>query len=119
YSRAKGLYAGAAFEGGGMFNSDKYTHLFYGREVTLKDIILNKQVHVPPEAIPMIETLRSYAIANKAAPEPYRDAAPIENRTVLDREAAEAARRADMAAEEARRAAAAAEAAAERAARGY
>ncbi len=118
YSRAKGLYAGASFEGGAMFNYDSYNRLFYGRDVTLKDIILNKQVHVPREAFPMIETLTSYATANTATIDPYGATPPVENRSVLDREAAEAARRADMAAEEARRAAAA-EAAAERASRGY
>ncbi len=120
YSRAKGLYAGASFEGGAMFNYDSYNRLFYGRDVTLKDIILNKQVHVPREAFPMMETLSSYAVGNTASIDPSGTPPPaVDNRTVLDREAAEAARRADMAAEEARRAAAAAEAAADRASRGY
>ncbi|MCC8116112.1 MAG: hypothetical protein LIP18_02995, partial [Planctomycetes bacterium] len=63
--------------------------------------------------------LTSSAPANPATHDPYGATPPGENRAVLDRDAAEAARRADLAAEEARRAAAAAEAAAERASRGY
>ncbi len=61
YSRTKGLFAGASFEGGAMFNYDRYNQILYGMPVGLRDILLDRIVPVPVEAGPIIQTLQSYA----------------------------------------------------------
>ncbi len=66
YSRAKGLYAGVAFEGGALLNYDEYNRAMYGMDIGLKDILFNGMVAVPPEAYPLIEALSSYTIIQAA-----------------------------------------------------
>ncbi len=70
YSRSRGLFAGAAFEGGAMFNYDRYNYLLYGMPVGLRDILLDRIVPVPVEAGPIIETLKSYETRRPAAGPP-------------------------------------------------
>ena len=62
YSRSKGLYAGAAFEGGAILNHDTYNRAMYGVSVGLRDILIDRRVPTPPEAGPIIETLQTFAI---------------------------------------------------------
>ena len=62
YSRSKGLYAGATFEGGALLNYDKFNRAMYGMDISIKDILLNRMVPIPPEAKPIIDTLRSYSV---------------------------------------------------------
>lgn len=141
YSRAKGLYAGVAFEGGAMLNNDKYNRAMYGIDIGIRDILINNRVAVPSEAYPMIETLQSYSgvpvqrhppiptqnpavIGQPPLPEPgptnyyesslSRDVEQAE----LDQAAAQAALAAQEATEAARAAQEAADAAAGRAAAG-
>ncbi|MCC8180016.1 MAG: lipid-binding SYLF domain-containing protein [Planctomycetes bacterium] len=63
YSRSKGLYAGATFEGGALLNYDEFNEAMYGRPVGLKDILIDQIVPFPPEAMPLVQTLQSYAVA--------------------------------------------------------
>ncbi len=74
YSRTKGLFAGASFEGGAMFNHNSYNEALYGRQYGLREILLRRRVPAPPEAFPIINTLRSYAMRNTASPNPGRSA---------------------------------------------
>ncbi|MCD8352335.1 MAG: lipid-binding SYLF domain-containing protein [Planctomycetaceae bacterium] len=67
YSRAKGLYAGASFEGGAFLNNNDYNLALYGRPVGIRDILLNRQVAMPPEAHPIISTLQQYATSGGPA----------------------------------------------------
>ncbi|MCD8140424.1 MAG: lipid-binding SYLF domain-containing protein, partial [Planctomycetaceae bacterium] len=62
YSRAKGLYAGASFEGSAYLNNNDYNRALYGRSVGIRDILLDRQVAMPPEAQPIIATLKEYAV---------------------------------------------------------
>jgi lipid-binding SYLF domain-containing protein len=66
YARSKGLFAGASFEGGAMFNHDGYNHALYGMPIGLREILLQRRVPLPREAMPLINTLRSYAVRNTA-----------------------------------------------------
>lgn len=68
YSRAKGLFAGASFEGGGWLNNNDYNLALYGQSVGLRDILLDRVVPIPAEAGPMIATLNSYSSASVPAP---------------------------------------------------
>ena len=70
YSRAKGLYAGVAFEGGALLNNDKYNRAFYGMDIGIREVLLDRMVSVPVDAYPIIETLQSYTIRNAAGPTP-------------------------------------------------
>ncbi|MDR1612530.1 MAG: lipid-binding SYLF domain-containing protein [Planctomycetota bacterium] len=75
YSRAKGLYAGAVFEGGAFLNYDAFNHALYGMRVGLKDILIDQAVGFPPEALPLVQTLQAYSDSTRypsgvGAPDP-------------------------------------------------
>ncbi len=76
YSRAKGLYAGVAFEGGAMLNNDPFNKAMYGRDIGLREILFDRQVPVPPEAFPMLETLSNYAFVQGQGVQPVVRSAP-------------------------------------------
>ena len=62
YSRTRGLYAGAAFEGGVLVSDDKANEEFYGKKgITLRDILFRGAVKMPGEALPLVELLQKYA----------------------------------------------------------
>ncbi len=62
YSRAKGLYAGASFEGGFLLSDKKANEKFYNiKGITLQDIIFNNKVQMPEEAKPLVELLNRCA----------------------------------------------------------
>ena len=66
YSRAKGLYAGAAFEGGFLLSDDEANETFYDKKhISIKDILFEKIVAVPSEAGALIKTLEKYENAGK------------------------------------------------------
>ena len=81
YSRSKGLFAGAAFEGGAILNHDSFNHAMYGEPVGLRDILIDQRVAVPPEADAMIRTLKSYAVRTQARPDPNITPAPSVGQT--------------------------------------
>lgn len=62
YSRAKGLYAGVAFEGGLLLSDKRANESFYNKKgVTLQGIIFNNEVEMPEEAKPLVNLLNHYA----------------------------------------------------------
>ena len=62
YSRAKGLYAGAAFEGGLLLSDNTANENFYNMEnISLQDILFDKKVNMPAEAKPLVDSLNSYS----------------------------------------------------------
>lgn len=65
YSRAQGLYAGVAFEGGAFLNYNEFNHALYGMEVGLKDILLDGVVAFPPEAKPLVDAIAAYTVINR------------------------------------------------------
>jgi SH3 domain-containing YSC84-like protein 1 len=66
YSRAKGLYAGAVFEGGFLVSDDDANATFYDRKgITSEDILFGGSVPVPKEAKPLIRKLEEYAVKGK------------------------------------------------------
>ena len=56
YSKAKGLYGGASFEGGILTQNNRANNKFYGRKITVKEIFKG-EVDVPEEANVLINTL--------------------------------------------------------------
>jgi lipid-binding SYLF domain-containing protein len=51
YSRARGLFAGASFDGARLSDDDDYSHGFYGREHDLPDVVAGRvQGALPPAA---------------------------------------------------------------------
>lgn len=61
YSRAKGLYVGASFEGGFLTSDKKANESFYNKGISLRDIIFRNKVQMPEEAKPLVELLNRYA----------------------------------------------------------
>jgi lipid-binding SYLF domain-containing protein len=62
YSRAKGLYAGAAFEGGLLLSDNTANEKFYNvKNITLQDIVFNKKVNMPDEAKSLVDSLNNYS----------------------------------------------------------
>jgi len=62
YSAAKGLYAGAAFEGGLLMPDSKANEKFYGKAgLTLKDILFDGKVKMPEDAKPLVESLGKHS----------------------------------------------------------
>jgi lipid-binding SYLF domain-containing protein len=57
YSRAKGLFAGATLEGGALHGDDDDNAALYGRELTLKEIVLESAPNT--RTPPIVETWRS------------------------------------------------------------
>ncbi|MCK4905036.1 lipid-binding SYLF domain-containing protein [bacterium] len=61
YSRAKGLYAGASFEGGLLLNDDTANRKFYDvKDITIQDILFDNKANMPKEAKPLINLLNDY-----------------------------------------------------------
>jgi lipid-binding SYLF domain-containing protein len=62
YSAAKGLYAGAVFEGGLLMPDNGANEKFYSKEgLTLKDILFDGEVKMPEEAKPLVESLEKHS----------------------------------------------------------
>lgn len=66
YSRAKGLYAGATFEGGMLLSDDDANERFYGKRLSSKDILFDRKVQIPAEAGKLIETLKKYQASDNS-----------------------------------------------------
>jgi SH3 domain-containing YSC84-like protein 1 len=61
YSRARGLYAGASFEGGAiMINEDANASFYQIPDIKIRDILLRGKVDMPVEAEPLIDSLNAY-----------------------------------------------------------
>jgi lipid-binding SYLF domain-containing protein len=67
YSRSKGLFAGVSLEGTTLRSDDGANKNFYGKELNAEDIIVRKEVSMPPEAHTLIAALDKAAPGTKAA----------------------------------------------------
>jgi lipid-binding SYLF domain-containing protein len=60
YSKNAGLFAGVNFTAENFDGDKKANAIFYGEEVSTKDILFNKAVEMPEEALSFAEYLMSY-----------------------------------------------------------
>ena len=61
YSRARGAFIGASFEGGFIMPDDEANRMFYGIEdISAREILLEGRVEMPQEAASLIETIKKY-----------------------------------------------------------
>ncbi|MBN1444648.1 MAG: lipid-binding SYLF domain-containing protein [Candidatus Omnitrophica bacterium] len=61
YSRARGAFIGASFEGGFIMPDDEANRMFYGIEdIKAREILLECRVEMPQEAMSLINTLQKY-----------------------------------------------------------
>ena len=61
YSRAKGLYAGASFEGGILLNDNTANKKFYNvKDITFQDIVFKNKVNMPDEVKPLVDLLNNF-----------------------------------------------------------
>jgi len=61
YSRARGLFAGASFEGGLISSDDRANKTFYSLEdVSIRDILTRNKVPMPQEAVGLVDALQKY-----------------------------------------------------------
>jgi len=62
YSRTKGLYAGALFEGGVLVSDDKANEEFYRiKGIKIRDILIRGRVKIPKEAKTLIDKLKRWS----------------------------------------------------------
>lgn len=62
YTTSQGLFAGAAFEGGALLSDDKLNAEFYRRNnVSVQDVLYAKNVAMPKEAAPLLETIQRFS----------------------------------------------------------
>jgi len=60
YSRSKGLFAGVALDGAVMSMDDDSNHKVYGREVTGRDILIERKVTNTSATAPFLEAVRRF-----------------------------------------------------------
>lgn len=60
YSKNKGLYGGAAFKVASLREDKAANEVFYGKQVSLDDILFNNAVEMPAEANEFVEFLKAY-----------------------------------------------------------
>ena len=61
YSRSRGLFAGVSLSGAVFKQDHDANKELYGRDVTAKEILLGGDVHRPPEAAPLDDSLAKYS----------------------------------------------------------
>jgi len=66
YSRAKGLYAGASFEGGLLLNDNTANRKFYDiKDITVQNILFEDKVKMPNDVKPLVSLLEEYSNKTK------------------------------------------------------
>ncbi len=61
YSRARGAFIGASFEGGIIVSDADANNLFYGIDgINAREILLEGRVKMPEEAVSLIDTIKKY-----------------------------------------------------------
>jgi lipid-binding SYLF domain-containing protein len=66
YSRARGAFIGASFEGGLIMTDDEANRMFYAVEdITAREILLEGRVDVPAEARSLIDLMKKYEESTK------------------------------------------------------
>ena len=66
YSRSKGLFAGVSLEGSTLRQDNGANKNLYGREVSAKDIILEKKVDIPATGKGLVNLLQKHSPVNKS-----------------------------------------------------
>ena len=66
YSRSKGLFAGVSLEGSTLRQDNGANKNLYGREVSAKDIILEKKVDIPAAGKGLVNLLQKHSPVNKS-----------------------------------------------------
>ncbi len=66
YSRSRGLFAGVSLEGSTLRQDNGANKDLYGREVSAKDIILEKKVNIPAAGQGLVDLLQKYSPENKS-----------------------------------------------------
>jgi SH3 domain-containing YSC84-like protein 1 len=66
YSRSKGLFAGVSLEGSTLRQDNGANEDLYGREVSAKDIILDKKVAIPAAGMGLVNLLQKFSPENKS-----------------------------------------------------
>jgi lipid-binding SYLF domain-containing protein len=66
YSRSKGLFAGVSLEGSTLRQDNGANEDLYGREVSAKDVILDKKVGIPAAGKGLVNLLQKYSPENKS-----------------------------------------------------
>jgi len=66
YSRSKGLFAGVSLEGSTLRQDNGANENLYGREVSAKDIILEKKVDIPAAGKGLVNLLQKHSPVNKS-----------------------------------------------------
>lgn len=62
YSSAKGLFAGAAFKGGGIVSNNEYNQIYYDRpQITPNKILFQHAVSMPQSIKPLVALLNNYS----------------------------------------------------------
>jgi SH3 domain-containing YSC84-like protein 1 len=61
YSRSKGLFAGLSLEGATIFQNQDANRAFYGKELSARDILIDKKIIPTPPGQKLIETLQKYS----------------------------------------------------------
>jgi lipid-binding SYLF domain-containing protein len=63
YSRTKGLFAGISLEGAVISHDNNANRSFYGRPVTVREVLFQGGLAKPPAAIKFVNTLARYSSA--------------------------------------------------------
>jgi lipid-binding SYLF domain-containing protein len=66
YSRSRGLFAGVSLEGSTLRQDNGANEDLYGREVSAKEIILEKKVKTPSAGMGLVNLLQKYSPKNKS-----------------------------------------------------
>ena len=61
YSRSKGLFAGLSLKGAAIFQNEDANRAFYGKELSARDILIDKKVKATPLGQKLINTLNKYS----------------------------------------------------------
>jgi len=61
YSRSKGLFAGLSLEGATIFQNPDANRAFYGKELSGRDILIDKKIKPTPDGKKLINTLEKYS----------------------------------------------------------
>ena len=61
YSRSKGLFAGLSLEGATIFQNQDSNRAFYGKELSARDILIDKKIVATSLAQKLINTLQKYS----------------------------------------------------------
>jgi lipid-binding SYLF domain-containing protein len=61
YDDRKGLYAGAFVKGGAILADDKANQIYYGRFLTMKNILFDKKVKPTETATDLAQKIKGYS----------------------------------------------------------